>query len=91
MKNSLPELRVSINDIDQQLIDLYLKRMEIVKEIALYKEENNVSVDDAKREEDMEKRYLLKIKNNELKKYFPTFLKGVITASKDYQKDIIKK
>ena len=53
-------IRTEIDAVDDKLVDLYLKRFELVKEIARYKEENNVPVSDPAREREILKRVALK-------------------------------
>ena len=60
-----------IDSIDNQIIELYVKRMEIVKEITKLKIENGLPVLD--------------------KKYYKSVLEGFLKASKEMQKDIIRK
>ncbi|MBQ7782727.1 MAG: chorismate mutase, partial [Oscillospiraceae bacterium] len=40
----LDELRNEINDIDAQMHQLFLKRMEICKSVAMFKKENNLPI-----------------------------------------------
>lgn len=40
----LDDLRREINDIDGEMLQLFLKRMEICKSIALYKKENDLPI-----------------------------------------------
>ena len=47
----LLELRKQIDDIDEQLIPLLLKRMEVSKGVAAYKVEHNIPVLNAQREQ----------------------------------------
>lgn len=53
-------IRSEIDALDDKLVELYLKRFELVKEIAKYKEENNVPVSDPAREREILKRVALK-------------------------------
>ena len=55
-----------IDSIDNQIIELYVKRMEIVKEITKLKIDNNLPVLDQNREKIMLEKNLGKIKNDEL-------------------------
>jgi chorismate mutase len=43
-ENTLEKLRFDINNIDQELLMILARRMEITKEIGLYKKENNITV-----------------------------------------------
>lgn len=47
---NLDELRVEIDKIDNQLIDLFQKRMDVAAKIGQYKKENNLPVLDSSRE-----------------------------------------
>ncbi len=78
-----------IDSIDNQIIELYVKRMEIVKEITKLKRESNLPILDQNREKIMLEKNLEKIKDNEFKKYYKDVLEGFLKASKEIQKDII--
>lgn len=80
-----------IDSIDNQIIELYVKRMEIVKEITKLKIENDLPVLDQNREKIMLEKNLEKIKDDEFKKYYKDVLEGFLKASKEMQKDIIGK
>ena len=80
-----------IDFIDNQIIELYVKRMEIVKEITKLKIDNNLPVLDQNREKIMLEKNLEKIKDDEFKKYYKSVLEGFLKASKEMQKDIIRK
>lgn len=80
-----------IDSIDNQIIELYVKRMEIVKEITKLKIENGLPVLDQNREKIMLEKNLEKIKDHKFKKYYKSVLEGFLKASKEMQKDIIRK
>lgn len=82
---NLNECRSQINEIDNKMKELFLKRMEIVAKVATYKKNNNLAIFDARREEEMKKRLLENI-NDELKKEYLQFLESILVISKDYQK-----
>jgi monofunctional chorismate mutase len=88
--SKLDESRVKIDEIDTQIIELYEKRMQIVKDVIQYKIENNMAILDSNREAAMLEKNLQKIKNEELKKYYKSVLDGYLKASKDMQKDILE-
>jgi chorismate mutase len=50
MINRLKEFRKRIDDIDLALIDLLEKRLEITKEIAEFKKQNDIQIEDSNRE-----------------------------------------
>ena len=49
---SLDELRNRLDAIDAQLVALFAERMDVCREVALYKKEHGLAVLDAKREEE---------------------------------------
>lgn len=79
-----------IDSIDNSIIGLYEKRMDIIKEITKYKIEKGFPVLDQNREDSMLKKNLDKIKNEEYKKYYKDVLDGYLKASKKMQEEIIK-
>ncbi len=90
MKNNLEIARDKINEIDTQMIELFKERMKASKMVALYKRENNLDVLDSKREGQIIEKNLNILNDKELEKFYLTFFDGVLKASKDYQKELIK-
>lgn len=84
----LENCRVLIDNIDNLIIELYEKRMDVVKEAIKYKIENNIPITDSNRELSMLENNLKKIKNEEYKKYYKDVLEGFLKASKKMQEDI---
>lgn len=87
---TLTESREIINQIDPEIRKLFLERMKIVKDVALYKLENNLPVFDETREKELIEK-LSKDVEEELKPYYLEFLNAMLKISKDYQKEIIRK
>ena len=50
---NLDEVRVKINDINDQMLALFKERMELSKDVAAAKKEMNKAIYDAKRERDI--------------------------------------
>ena len=86
---TLEESRIEIDEIDNKIIELYEKRMQVVKDVVQYKIENNIPILDANRESSMLNKNLKKINNEEFKKYYEDVLKGYLKASKEMQQDIL--
>ena len=84
----LENCRVLIDNIDNLIIELYEKRMDVVKEVIKYKIENNIPITDSNRELSMLENNLKKIKNEEYKTYYKYVLEGFLKASKKMQEDI---
>ena len=79
-----------IDSIDNSIIELYEKRMDIIKEITKYKIEKGLPVLDQNREDSMLKKNIEKIKNEEYKKYYKDVLAGYLKASKKMQEEIME-
>lgn len=88
--NKLKEYRHQIDEIDTKIIELYEKRMMVVKKVVEYKIKNNVPILDQNREQEMLEKNLLKINQEEFKKYYEDVLLGFLKASKLMQNDILK-
>lgn len=88
--NKLEEARLIINEVDSKMVELFKERMKAAKMVAEYKKENNLSVLDKAREEALINKNLGLLNDTKLEKYYLTFLEGMLTASKDYQKDLMK-
>lgn len=86
--DKLIEARTKIDEIDTKIIELFEKRMDVVKDVVAYKLENGMQITDSSREALMLEKNLKKINNEEYKKYYESVLAGYLKASKDMQKDI---
>lgn len=87
---NLKEYRNEIDEIDNQIIKLFEKRMGVVKNIAEYKLKNNIEILNDERE----KQILEKIKdksNKDYEKYVKQFFVNIMDISKQYQCKITKK
>lgn len=87
----LDYLREEINEIDESLIKLFKKRMEIVSEVAEYKIKNSMTVLDKSREEEIINRHLDGVEDKVLKGNLKEFLEDLMSISRKTQKDIISK
>ena len=87
----LEKCRVEIDEIDRKIIELYEKRMNIVKRVTQYKIKNSMPVLDSNRESKMLEKNLNLINELEFKKYYPSVLNGFLKASKDMQSELIDK
>lgn len=88
MKNKLDIAREEINNIDEEMIELFKKRMKAVGMVVEYKLENNLPVLDSSREDKLIEKNLKYLNDESLKEYYLTFFNGVLNSSKDYQKKI---
>ena len=86
----IKEIRNNIDDIDKKMAILFEQRMELVKDVALYKKDKGLPIGDAKRE----KSIILKTKNSisdeNIKEYYISFIKNNMDISKKYQIRLLK-
>jgi len=86
----MEDLRNRIDIIDQSIQNLFLERMQVVKQIALYKKENNLPIFDEKREKEIIEASVKEIDDLNLTDLYEEFYKEIIKISKKYQERIIK-
>ena len=88
---TLLKCREELDEIDNQIIQLFEKRMDVIKDVTTYKNANNLPIYDEKREKVMLENNVKKCKNTQYQKYYKTVLIGFLTASKELQKDLLDK
>ena len=80
----LKDLREKIDAIDQQMVDLFKQRMEVSKEVAAYKQANNLPTQDVGRERSL----LAKVGDQageELADYTQSVYRTILAAGRSYQ------
>lgn len=83
---SLEKLRKEIESIDEQMRDLFLKRMDISIQIGQYKKQHHLPIFDPKREEELIEKYTKHIEDQNITPYYKEFLIHLMKLSKDIQK-----
>ena len=83
MRN-LEEIRNDISLIDIKMRDLFIERMKYVKEVKTYKQQNNLEIEDKKREEYMKSLYSKDLK--EYKEEYILLLEKILELSKNSMK-----
>ena len=86
---SLNEARKKINEIDKEMADLFVRRMEAAAEIAQYKSENGLPIFDEAREEEVIRQNSEAVESDEMRAYYVNFLKNNMELSKAYQSRLI--
>lgn len=84
-KNELDNFRKKIDIIDKKMAQLFEQRMNIVKDISLYKKTRGIAISDKTRENEVIKRNIDFIDDNEIKEYYVNFIFSVLKISKDFQ------
>lgn len=81
----LNECRKEIDAIDEQMIQLFEKRMNIAKDVVHYKLAHQMEIFQADREKEVIKKNINYIQNKELKDYASYFIRYMMNISKTYQ------
>ena len=87
--DKLDKLRVAISDTDKQIAELFEKRMDVVAQIAHYKNEHDMPIYDRLREEDLLLRNSHYINNKNYLPYYTKFQKNMMEISKSYQEELL--
>lgn len=87
--NELEKARVAINEIDEQMRELFEKRMKAVEEVAAFKIKNKMKIFDPQRETSILENNSAKMNDKHLKPYYRDYLQAVMDISKSYQEAIV--
>lgn len=88
MENNLQDLRARIDAVDDEIIRLFKERMNISSGIAEYKKNNNLPVQDLKRERD-KLSDLIEKSDEELKSYTSVLFSLLFELSRSYQDKVL--
>lgn len=81
----LEKARAIISEADAEMAGLFEKRMEAVKMVAEYKKSHGLQVFDASREQAVIAGGAARMKNEEFRPYYVSYLQSVMDISKSYQ------
>lgn len=87
---NLKEARKEIRHIDEKMAELFEKRMELVTEVAKYKKQNGLDIEDPEQERHIVEECSALIKNDEIRPYYLQFLHGVMDISKRWQHRLLE-
>lgn len=85
----IEQLREEIRKTDQEMADLFQRRMGLVREVAAYKKERGLQVKDAGQEKRVLQKNVSLITDEALKQYYLTFMQDVMNVSCQYQEDLM--
>ena len=89
MELNLQEIRGKLDDIDNQLISLFSQRMNLVRDVAAYKQERNMPILDTKREREIINRVSL-MAGDELEHYAKLVYQTLFSVSRAYQSERLR-
>ena len=87
----LNDIRLDINNVDEKMRDLFVKRMKLSAEVAEYKNERGLAVNDSSRENVVIEKNTERLDDKTLLPYYVSFLKSNMEISKSYQNMLISK
>lgn len=82
--DSLTKARETIDRVDAEMARLFEARMAAVREVAAYKKEHGLPLEDKAREKELLRREVLLV-SPEIRPYFERFLRSTLQLSKEYQ------
>ncbi|MFA7075565.1 MAG: chorismate mutase [Candidatus Izemoplasmatales bacterium] len=86
----MENLRKKIDLLDDEMLTLFLKRMELVKRIALNKQAEGLPVLNQEREKEILSRLTNKVSDKYLSGLYPKFIVNVMEISRVYQELLMK-
>ncbi len=86
----IKETRKQINEIDKEMANLFERRMELAKDVAEYKKELGLPIEDKVREKEVIARNSDLIANSEIKDLYIDFINSNMNISKRYQRRLLE-
>ena len=87
----LEQIREQIDQLDDQLVALYLKRLDLVAEVARCKGETDAAIDNPLREKAIVYRLTKDIEDDNCKLYVKDLYGSIFTSSKSYQSALLRR
>lgn len=88
--SELEKARKIIDEVDKEIAKLFEKRMDAVKIVAEYKEQNGLPIFDEEREKKILQKNVARLEDDSLKGYYDTLLRSFMDVSKKYQENLLK-
>ncbi len=86
----MEELRMKIDKIDDEILNLFIERMKVVRDIALYKLEHKLPILDENRERELIEKRVKIVKDLCIKDLYEEFYVKILDISKRLQERIIE-
>ncbi len=82
--------RKTINEVDEEMARLFVRRMEAVREVADYKQAHGIPVLDEVREAEVLRRGAARVADDELRAYYVNFIRSNMELSRSYQHKLLE-
>ena len=89
MENNLKSLRNNIDKIDDEILELFIRRLSIVEDIYEYKKINGMNIYDQKRENEILQKIDKNMSVNKYKSELESLLKSIMKISSSYQEKLL--
>lgn len=83
--SDLDKARLAINEVDREIVRLFEQRMDAVRQVADYKKEHGIPVEDSTREEHIVRKNAAFVENEQYRSHYVSFLRSMMEISKNYQ------
>ncbi len=87
---TLEELRVEIDRIDQQMVQLFEERMQVVAEVMAVKKAAGLPILDASREEAVVAKNTARLSDPALADYYERLIRQMMALSREYQAKLME-
>ena len=88
--DSLDKARREINEIDKEMAELFVRRMEAAKVVAEYKKERGLAILDPVREEQVIRQNSNYVEDEELREFYVNFIQNTMAVSRSYQSRLME-
>ena len=88
---TLDELRVEIDRIDQQMVQLFEERMQVVAEVMAVKKAAGIPILDSSREEAVVAKNTARLTDPELASYYERLIRQMMALSREYQASLMER
>lgn len=86
----LENARAEINVVDEQIAQLFERRMRAVEDVYQYKKENNLPIFDAGREAQVIEKNSIFIQHEKYLEYYQKIAQHIMDVSKEYQQHLME-
>ena len=87
--DTLQEARGIINEVDEQMATLFVRRMQAAQMVAEYKKTHGMPIFDAEREEEVLRNGSERVEDEELRGDYIDFMRSTMAVSRRYQQRLL--
>ena len=88
--DGLQEARKIINEVDEQMAQLFVRRMQAAEMVVAYKQEHGLPILDTAREEVVIRNGAEHVEQDELRGYYTDFMRDTMAISRRYQQKLLQ-